>query len=198
MLRDQNGPMSYLWNSTRWRIQSHLSSTQSSVCFCIILGERLIDNFKDKDATDYFRAIVKTGEKSARVLELTETIIRQNPAHYSAWYDSAIFWCASHGTHALKGNTDTKHCVRYQGLSLMSWSSWTKSRLNTWRLIKFGITDVSFSPLFANPSQNSNSYRKFFKPTRRTTTHGVTASGCWRNLGHRERASTRMVRKNSI
>jgi protein farnesyltransferase/geranylgeranyltransferase type-1 subunit alpha len=39
----------------------------------------------DKDATDYFRGIVKTGEKSLRVLQLTETIIRLNPAHYSAW-----------------------------------------------------------------------------------------------------------------
>ncbi|KAG6828819.1 hypothetical protein H0H92_006644 [Tricholoma furcatifolium] len=38
-----------------------------------------------KDATDYFRGIVKTGEKSERVLELTEAIIRLNPAHYSAW-----------------------------------------------------------------------------------------------------------------
>jgi len=38
-----------------------------------------------KDATDYFRAIVKTGEKSQRVLDLTERIIRLNPAHYSAW-----------------------------------------------------------------------------------------------------------------
>ncbi|KAG6818790.1 hypothetical protein H0H93_001600, partial [Arthromyces matolae] len=38
-----------------------------------------------KDATDYFRGIVKTGEKSERVLELTESIIRLNPAHYSAW-----------------------------------------------------------------------------------------------------------------
>lgn len=39
----------------------------------------------DKDATNYFRGIVKTGEKSQRVLELTEAIIRLNPAHYSAW-----------------------------------------------------------------------------------------------------------------
>ncbi|KAF5379034.1 hypothetical protein D9615_006017 [Tricholomella constricta] len=38
-----------------------------------------------KDATDYFRGIVKTGEKSERVLQLTESIIRLNPAHYSAW-----------------------------------------------------------------------------------------------------------------
>jgi len=38
-----------------------------------------------KDATDYFRGIVKTAEMSPRVLDLTEHIIRQNPAHYSAW-----------------------------------------------------------------------------------------------------------------
>ena len=34
---------------------------------------------------DYFRAVSATGEKSERVLELTETIIRMNPAHYTVW-----------------------------------------------------------------------------------------------------------------
>jgi protein farnesyltransferase/geranylgeranyltransferase type-1 subunit alpha len=34
---------------------------------------------------------VKTGEKSLRVLELTETIIKLNPAHYSAWYVLLFF-----------------------------------------------------------------------------------------------------------
>ncbi|KAI0716811.1 protein prenylyltransferase [Earliella scabrosa] len=38
-----------------------------------------------KDATDYFRGILKTGETSMRVLRLTERIIRMNPAHYTAW-----------------------------------------------------------------------------------------------------------------
>ncbi|KAI8972828.1 protein prenylyltransferase [Trametes punicea] len=38
-----------------------------------------------KDATDYFRGIIKTGEMSPRVLKLTEKIIRMNPAHYTAW-----------------------------------------------------------------------------------------------------------------
>jgi len=38
-----------------------------------------------RDCTDYFRGIVKAGEMSNRVLELTEDIIRLNPAHYSAW-----------------------------------------------------------------------------------------------------------------
>ncbi|KAL0959672.1 hypothetical protein HGRIS_011371 [Hohenbuehelia grisea] len=38
-----------------------------------------------KDATGYFRAIVKKGEMSERVMELTEFIIRHNPAHYTVW-----------------------------------------------------------------------------------------------------------------
>lgn len=40
----------------------------------------------DKDATNYFRAIVKSGERTERALELTEKVISMNPAHYSAWY----------------------------------------------------------------------------------------------------------------
>ena len=52
-----------------------------------LLSERaslLISTRLDKDATDYLRGIIKPGEKSPRVLELTEHIIRMNPAHYSA------------------------------------------------------------------------------------------------------------------
>ena len=44
----------------------------------------------DKDAMDYFRGIVKTGELSPRVLELTEHIIRLNPGMYSVWYVSFL------------------------------------------------------------------------------------------------------------
>ena len=44
-----------------------------------------IFRYSDRDHTDYFRGIVKKGEMSNRVLELTEDIIRLNPAHYSAW-----------------------------------------------------------------------------------------------------------------
>ncbi|KAJ7064930.1 hypothetical protein C8F01DRAFT_1128787 [Mycena amicta] len=46
-----------------------------------------------KEATDYLRAIVQSGEKSERVLQLTEHVIRLNPAHYSAWqyrYETVI------------------------------------------------------------------------------------------------------------
>ncbi|KAH6908360.1 farnesyltransferase [Coprinopsis sp. MPI-PUGE-AT-0042] len=45
-----------------------------------------------KDATGYFRAIVRMGSGAQRVLELTEAVIRLNPGHYSAWqyrYDTA-------------------------------------------------------------------------------------------------------------
>lgn len=38
-----------------------------------------------KDATDYLRAVVASGEKSPRVLELTEAVVRMNPSHYTAW-----------------------------------------------------------------------------------------------------------------
>ncbi|ODN82329.1 protein farnesyltransferase/geranylgeranyltransferase type-1 subunit alpha [Cryptococcus wingfieldii CBS 7118] len=38
-----------------------------------------------RDAMDYFRAISAAAEKSERALELTETIIRMNPAHYTVW-----------------------------------------------------------------------------------------------------------------
>ena len=34
---------------------------------------------------DHFRGLAATGEKSERALELTETIIRMNPAHYTVW-----------------------------------------------------------------------------------------------------------------
>lgn len=40
----------------------------------------------DKDATSYFRAVVAAQERSERVLDLTEHIIRLNPGHYSVWW----------------------------------------------------------------------------------------------------------------
>ena len=52
---------------------------------CIDLYNNIL-GWVDKDAANYFRGIVKTGEMSPRVLDLTERIIRLNPAHYSAWY----------------------------------------------------------------------------------------------------------------
>ncbi|OCF42197.1 protein farnesyltransferase/geranylgeranyltransferase type-1 subunit alpha [Kwoniella heveanensis CBS 569] len=38
-----------------------------------------------RDAMDYFRAVAASEERSERALDLTETIIRMNPAHYTVW-----------------------------------------------------------------------------------------------------------------
>ena len=34
---------------------------------------------------NYFRAVTAVNEQSERALELTETIIRLNPSHYTVW-----------------------------------------------------------------------------------------------------------------
>ncbi|KAF7721305.1 hypothetical protein EC973_004947 [Apophysomyces ossiformis] len=38
-----------------------------------------------RDTMDYFRALIRTKEKSHRALELTADIIEMNPAHYTVW-----------------------------------------------------------------------------------------------------------------
>lgn len=82
----QNGPISTRNRNTRMSIPSRQYSTQMNVCLISITSGQSLTGCADKDATDYFRGVVLSGEKSSRVLDLTEHIIRQNPAHYSAWY----------------------------------------------------------------------------------------------------------------
>ena len=84
----QNGLTWFQFPSmNRMRTQSRLSSTPRHASdlrrICCLRG--LTKTQIDKDATDYFRGIVKMNEMSERVLKLTESIIRMNPAHYSAW-----------------------------------------------------------------------------------------------------------------
>ena len=40
----------------------------------------------DKDAMDYFRALLRTGEKSERALQLSEAIIIINSSNFNVWF----------------------------------------------------------------------------------------------------------------
>ena len=39
-----------------------------------------------RETTSYLRAIMASGEKSERALNLTSHVITLNPAHYTVWY----------------------------------------------------------------------------------------------------------------
>ncbi|TFK48979.1 protein prenylyltransferase [Heliocybe sulcata] len=100
-----------------------------------------------KDATDYFRGILKTGETSERVLELTERIIRMNPAHYTAWqyrYKTLL---------ALGSNLEDElrlmdmYCIKY----LKTYQVWHHRRLLVTLLLPAPSTSPSPSPS-SNPN----------------------------------------------
>lgn len=41
-----------------------------------------------KETMNYFRAILQLDERSERAWDLTEDVIDQNPANYTAWYEN--------------------------------------------------------------------------------------------------------------
>lgn len=77
-----SGPTSNPSHKMTGRTLWSLSCMHKSVGSLIHL---LYELMLDRDAMDYFRAVSASGEHSERALELTETIIRQNPAHYTVW-----------------------------------------------------------------------------------------------------------------
>ena len=58
-----------------------LFSSHSALSLTIVLF-----GYRFKDVHDYFRAVLKSGEKSSRVLELTEEALEMNPANYTVWH----------------------------------------------------------------------------------------------------------------
>jgi hypothetical protein len=58
---------------------------EANVCTLLDMWQHILSCGLDRDAMDYFRAIVKAGERSQRGLELTDHLIQLNPAHYTVW-----------------------------------------------------------------------------------------------------------------
>ena len=139
-------------SSTVWELESyspHFLYRRVSVFHCRCFRHFLTIRFKkDKDATDYFRGIIKKGEKSPRVLELTETIIRINPAHYSAWYFRShcqTIWCITH------------FCHSFQAISLWN-APWTLCWSHCWTEThgRTGCQIPQKLPSLASPSAPGN------------------------------------------
>ncbi|EGI69032.1 Protein farnesyltransferase/geranylgeranyltransferase type-1 subunit alpha [Acromyrmex echinatior] len=75
---------------------------------------------KFKDAYDYFRAILKSSEKSERALALTETCIWLNPANYTVWqYRREILKTLAKNLHEEIKYTD--RMIKYNSKNYQIW-----------------------------------------------------------------------------
>ena len=67
-------------------MRENVSDSDTSIFVHSAERRNATDTFdKDRDAMNYFRAVSAAEEHSERGLELTEMIIRRNPAHYTVW-----------------------------------------------------------------------------------------------------------------
>jgi hypothetical protein len=64
---------------------------------------------------DHFRALAASGEKSERGLELTETIIRLNPAHYTVWWAPIVMLHDEANEKELSNANLTRAQARFRG-----------------------------------------------------------------------------------
>lgn len=75
---------------------------------------------KFKDAYDYFRAILKSGEKSGRALTLTEDCIWLNPANYTVWqYRREVLQALGKDLHEELKYTD--RMIKYNSKNYQVW-----------------------------------------------------------------------------
>lgn len=80
----------------------------------------------DEDAISYFRAILSSGEKSPRVMELLNFIVNLNPSLYTAWYNRIVKASPSRASKIyILGGTDTIASLSWMRISIKNLNLFT-------------------------------------------------------------------------